>query len=150
MRPPPPLPSPCFLVDLPPQGLLLLLPPWAPLEEVVPCLCGAPAPPALGLGADTRRFSATGVKVSVTLPGNAEPRTPVSGRPHGDPGAQTISSNNRRPVANSQTAVKRNRRDHGVRLRNASIPSMTLKWERAHISKEDGPRTLPRRKKRKA
>jgi len=82
MRPPPPLPSPCLL---PPQGLLLLLPPWAPLEEVVPCLCGAPAPPALGLGADlspVQVLSCAGVSCLQLV----EPR----GKPLGAVGHHTI------------------------------------------------------------
>src|SRR3978361_1417918 len=44
------LPSPRFLPDLPPQGLLLLLPRRAPFEVVFPRLCSVWAPPALGGG----------------------------------------------------------------------------------------------------
>ena len=44
--PPPLLPS-CLLLHLLPKGLLLPFPPCTPLEEVIPCLSGTPAPPAL-------------------------------------------------------------------------------------------------------
>ena len=41
-----------------------------------------------------KRFSATTVKVSDTLPGNVEVQIPVLGRPPGSPEVQTADNNN--------------------------------------------------------
>jgi len=109
MRPPPPLPSPCLLVDLPPQGLLLLLPPWAPLEEVVPCLCRAPAPPALGLGADlspVQVLSCAGVSRLQLVEPRGEPLGTVGHRAIGFPALRHAVLRLRGPTSGPLTCLR--------------------------------------------